>query len=166
MRGPALAVATVLAALLAACGRPAPASCADPLGGAWRVAGAGRAAPSGEARRYHALDQGAEIDLYPMFDDSVTAPGAAKPTGPGALDVAPAAFHLTRTGDGAALVGSWARRFERGGRVCILRTPARLTGCAGGRATLEATPVAPPADWAACRPGPPPPSVRWTLIRD
>lgn len=159
-------LALAAAVLATACGRAAPASCRDPLDGPWRVVGAGATTPSGEPRRYHALDTGAEVDLYPVFDDSVLAPGAAKPTGPGALDVAPAAFHLTRSADGTALVGSWVRRFERGGQVCILRTPARLDGCAGGRATLEATPVAPPADWAACRPGPPLPPVRWTLVRD
>ncbi len=154
----------------AAC-RPAPAplaSCADPLDGVWRVDEPRTAAitPSGEPRRYHVLEAAAgAIELYPMFDDSVLAPGDRKDTSADAVIVAPAAFDLTRTADRGALVGSQTRRFARGAASCVLRTAARLTACAGDRAQLEQTPVAAPADWTRCLPSPVAPAV-WTLVRE
>jgi hypothetical protein len=106
------------------------------------------------------------VELDPMFDDSVVAPGDRKDTAPDAVIVAPAVFDLTRAAGGAAaLVGSQVRRFTRGSARCALRQPARLRDCNGDTATLELTAVGPPADWARCVPTPATPAV-WSLVRE
>ena len=157
--------ATLATAALAAlgCRRPAPlASCADDLAGVWAVPDEPTA--SGEPRRYHVIDRGGAIELYPMFDDSVVAPGDRKATTADAVIAAPAAIDLTRAADGT-LTGTLVRRFQRGAATCILRTPARLHDCAGDRATLEVTPLAPPVDWARCAPPDPRPRT-WSLVHE
>lgn len=154
------------AAIAVAACRPAPpalTSCADDLGGVWRVDGGDTITPSGEPRRYHVVELGRAIEIYPMFDDSLLAADDRKATTADALIVAPAAFDLTRAGD--ALAGTQARRFARGADACTLRTPARLHGCAADRATLELTPPSPPADWTRCAPTPAAP-ITWTLVRE
>jgi len=164
MRGATLAVL----ACAAAC-RPAPPaldSCADPLGGVWRALPPDGTTPSGEPRRYHALSVGrGEVELYPMFDDSVVAPGAPKLTTADAVIAAPAVFDLVLSDDGAARVGRQTRRLSRGGATCVLTAPAGLRACHGDRAQLDATPITGVTDWTACVPSPAAP-ITWTLIRE
>jgi hypothetical protein len=151
-------VKRLLAAMLLAACRSAPAldSCADDLGGVWRVdePGALATTPSGEPRRYHLVDTRAGVELYAMFDDSVLAPGDRKETTPDAVIVAPSMLDLGRVGNGALLVGKTTRRFERGARTCTLHTPARIERCTGDRLELRATAIGPPADWDRCALGP------------
>lgn len=152
--------------LIAAC-RPAPPaldSCADEIGGVWRVDDATFATtPSGEPRRYHIVELGARVEIYPMFDDSVLAAGDRKETTADAVIVAPAQFELTRSGD--VLIGAQTRRFARGPASCVLHTPARITSCQGRTARLELTPIDPPADWARCTTSPGRGAI-WTLIHE
>jgi hypothetical protein len=154
------------AAIAVAACRPAPPSlrsCADDLGGVWRVLGADATTPSGERRAYHVVDLGGALELYPMFDDSVLAPGDRKETTPDALIVAPSIVELTRAGD--AIAGQVTRRVARGARTCVLHGAATIRACAGDHLQLELAPLAAPADWDRCLP-PPAPPVTWTLVRE
>jgi hypothetical protein len=158
-------VGAALVVIAAACRPTAPAldSCADDLGGVWRVDGA--TTPSGEPRRYHVIDLGRAIELYPMFDDSVLSPADRKETTADAAIVAPAAFDLARSSGGAFLVGTQTRRFMRGAASCVEHGPARLHDCAGDRATLDQAALAPPTDWDRCTPAPAIPDP-WVLHRE
>ena len=159
MRWPAAAIA------FAAC-RPAPPpldSCKDDLAGVWIARD--QLTPSGEARRYDVVDLGRAIEIYPMFDDSVLAPSDRKLTTADAVIVAPAAFDLTRTSDGAILIGAQTRRFQRGQHTCVQHSPARIATCTGDRLDLAQTPLAPPIDWDRCT-APPAPPVTLTLHRE
>ena len=156
------AAGAALAVALAACGQPTLDACAEPLGGSWEVVG--ELAPSGEPRRYHALDLGATIEMYPMFDDGLVDAADRKDTTPTAIVAAAADLDLARTTGQDALRGQIVRRFMRGDRSCVMRAPATLSACAGDRATLEAAVLAPPTDWATCA-GAPPTVVRWQLRR-
>ena len=154
--------ALALGLAVAGCGQPALDSCADPLGGTWDVVG--ELAPSGEPRRYHALDLGATIEMYPMFDDGLVDAADRKDTTPTAIVAAPAALDLSRTTGQDALGGQITRRFMRGDRSCVMRAPAHLRACSDDRATLEAALLAPPTNWQTCT-GAPPTVVRWQLTR-
>jgi hypothetical protein len=154
--------AIALAVAAAACGKPDLTSCADDLGGPWTVVGA--TTPSGEPRRYHALDLGTTVELYPMFDDGLVDAADRKTTAPAAVIAAPAAFDLARSRGLDELSGHQERRFMRGGQSCTLRALAHLRGCAGDHAILETTELAPPTDWARCAQAPAP-SVQWQLSR-
>ncbi len=150
--------ALAIACFATAC-RPAPpslASCADDLSGVWR---ADDTTPSGEPRRYHVIELGRAIEMYPMFDDSVLDPRDRKLTTPDAVIVAPSAFDLSRSSDGGTLIGAQTRRFARGASSCVLHSPARIATCAGDRITLEETPLGPPTDWDRCTPPPAPPAT-------
>ena len=144
-------------AVLAACrGAPPLDSCQDDLGGVWRVdePAARATTPSGEPRRYHLLDFGGRVELYPMFDDALLSPGDRKVTSADAVIVAPSWFELGRTDDGAMLIGAQSRSFARGPRACALHTPARIERCAGDRLELRWTPIAAPGDLDRCVPAP------------
>ena len=159
-------IRALLVVAVAAC-RPAPPaldSCADELGGVWRVDDVAAAVtPSGEPRRYHVVELGARVEIYPMFDDSVVAPGDRKETTPDAVIAAPATFELSRAGD--ALYGAQTRRFARGAATCLVHTPARLTACHDRSARLELTPIDPPVDWTTCAPGRQR-GAAWTITRE
>jgi len=138
--------------------RSAPAldSCKDDLTGVWRVdlPAARATTPSGEPRRYHLLDYGSQVELYPMFDDAILTPGDRKVTTSDALIVAPTWLVLGRTDDGVMLIGAQNRNVARGPRACALHTPARIERCGGDRLELRWTPIAVPDDLDRCVPGP------------
>ncbi len=95
--------------LLGAChGRPPIAQCTDDLGGVY-------ATPTG---RWMMLDNGATLEAYPLFDDSV-------PAG------APRVIDLARGGATDRLDGDEKRRYTQHGAICESRAPLHVTRCTG-----------------------------------
>jgi hypothetical protein len=141
------ALAAVLA--LAACddgGPPPLADCGSgSLTGVWHVAEAPLV--------FHAIPSRGTYELLPIVDDGHV---------DGALVVAPGAIELTR-GEGAG-TGEYARRYEQGGAICVVKTPVRLHTCEGQTIHLDVSPPQPPADFTTCT-APPAPVVTWTLTR-
>lgn len=127
--------ALAIALLLAACkpSRPIIHTCADPVGGVWRV---------DATHRYHIYDLGRTIELYPMWDATVPPDGKKAILGTDPLAppdptpiYSPPRIELMR--DGERLEGSAKFRLTRAGVTCDVVQPARMTGCAGGAATLS-----------------------------
>jgi len=127
------ALAVTAAAAAAGCDRPAPlASCAGSLGGVWVGERGGE--------RWHLLDGGERLSAYPVYRDLPAAPPGTRP--------APASLALTR--HGVEVTGQVVRRWERGGRLCVVRAPAGIRGCSGDRMVLTMADTGPPTDWDAC----------------
>jgi hypothetical protein len=134
---------------LAGCSsRPTVTSCADDLSGVWL---ADTRAPSGERMRFHVLDHGPSIAIFPMFDDAY--PPAESPDSAGydkrASDVAyaPASFELRRLGQ--SLVGTRSVRASKGGVVCRTTRPAAIRGCERDTLELSWIPTV-RIDWPTC----------------
>jgi hypothetical protein len=127
---------------LAGCDAPGIATCADSLAGVWTS--------DDGSLELHVLDRGAAVEAFVISDDTAPFRAASLPTAHGAVIAAPAVLDLRR--EGAELVGSHARRFQRADRTCLVRTPARLHGCRGDRAVLELATTGAPTDWTLCAP--------------
>ncbi len=119
--------------VLGACGdRRAPiASCDDDLRGTW---------VTDRGARWMMLDNGATLEAYPMFDDTVP-------------DGAPRVVDLRR---GEKLQGEVKRRYMAGSALCEATAPIRIAKCkASGLQVVVADPPAPLALTPACAwPGP------------
>ena len=126
--------AAVSALLLAACApRPGPVrSCDDDLSGIWTAA---------DGRRFHVVERKDKVEVYPLFD-----PAPDKERRPFRT---PPKTELVRAG--AALVGKSTIQVQ-GDRLCTIVTPARLDGCADGRAQLVID-FAPEVDLTTCTAG-------------
>jgi hypothetical protein len=134
----------VLACAATGCDDRAPVErCSSPLGGVWQ---ANALAPSGEPYRYHLLDHGSTLELYPIFDDALPPDGTSKR---GEIIYAPAVIDLKR--DGERLYGTESRRLTRGPRRCIRRLPAEISSCDRGELLL-AVAVTDGLDWERCTP--------------
>jgi hypothetical protein len=144
MRGASLSALALL--LVAGCRETPPplASCAEPLEGVWTAADTGR--------RWHVVDQRrggrGRVELWPMWDTTWPEGGAkpvvpADPAAPG--DPTPVRSPLRMAVFAAPgkpdLAGTGGYRVTRDGRTCEIEWPARLSGCAGARATLSTRPV-------------------------
>jgi len=137
-------------ALLVACRSHARVEdCADSLTGVWQ----GHAiTASGERARFHVLDHGQLIEIYPMFDDS------HRPAGPpgsprqdraaSRVAYAPAAIDIRRRGP--ALVGTRTYRATRGAVTCTITHQAAIRSCAGDELELAWIPTAYIA-WDTCQ---------------
>jgi hypothetical protein len=143
-----MASALAIAAIGCAPDRRPVERCRDPLDGIWR---ADERAPSGELYRFHILDRGAALEIYPIFDDAVPPDGSSKLSG---IIYAPAVIDLQRNGE--LLHGTESRRLVRGAQSCVRKLPATIAGgCAGDQLTLAIAGVADAEggiDWATCAP--------------
>jgi hypothetical protein len=143
-----VAAAALLGAAACAPDRRPVERCSDPLDGVWR---ADERAPSGEPYRFHILDRGAAIEIYPIFDDAVPPDGSAKLSG---IIYAPAVIDLQRNGQ--LLHGTESRRLVRGTQTCVRKLPAVIAAgaCSGDRLTLGIALAAPDPDggidWTTC----------------
>jgi hypothetical protein len=112
--------------VLAACHErpPAIASCRDPLGGVWRE--------HEGVRRYHILDDGKIVALFPMWD-TTRLPDGGKPARPAR---SPLRIELQRAGgegDGDALDGKRSFRLTTDEGTCSVAAPVSLRSCRDGR---------------------------------
>jgi hypothetical protein len=138
------------ATLLTAACSPLPErdSCAQVVGGTWRVA-----APAAAAGRDWAIDdRGAKLELFALSRPGAVATELGEPTLPPGTLAAPTAISLERstTTGGKLLTGTARRRFTRGAASCVVKVPARIEGCTTGALTLHLPTITPPADFAAC----------------
>ena len=128
-------------ALLSACRHSAPAACTDDLHGVYVT-------PAGQ--RWMLLDNGATLELFPLFDDSVP-------------DGAPRVIDVARE---HTLGGDVKRRFMQRDVVCDARAPFHITACtADGVQVVIAEPAAPLA-YSPCAWPPVPPSRVETWRRE
>lgn len=133
--------AAIALAVVCACHRsPSITSCADDLGGLWRD-------PSGHT--WMILDEGASLEVYPVFDDGV---------GPAAIVEAPRVIDLARSGE--QMTGSVHRQYVKGGDACTASVPARVTACADRALDIVLADPTPPLGFAPCAWGRPEPSRR------
>jgi hypothetical protein len=110
------AVLVVLLATAGCRGGPAVDDCSDSLAGVW----------VGDGERFHLLDRGARLEIYPM--DHEPAPRS------GGVRQSPPAFELARAPSG--ITGRRYLRREQDGRICHVDLPAELRACADERITL------------------------------
>lgn len=151
--------AVVLTMLTSACAREAEiTSCDARLDGAWLDA---------DGRPWAVIDNGATLEVYPMFDDS-------KPAGvPADLVPAPRVIDLARAdmaataGDrkrprraSGTLAGSVKRRYTRGADSCIAKASAAVTTCTRDGLELVLADPPPPVALVPCTFGTSAPSRR------
>ena len=145
-RGDRVRVVTACVALATACTscdrREPITACTDDLAGVYEVE---TTATEREPTRWHVLDHRRSIEAYPLFDDTA---GAAAPTGPTDVAVAPRVIELARAAD--ALAGSVSRRYMQGARRCDAKATARLTACSGDTLELVLGEPVPPIAFEPC----------------
>lgn len=140
-----LGAAVTGAALVACTTPPERDSCAQVIGGTWRVT-----APAERAGADWAIaDHGGTVELFALSRPGHLAVDDGVPPGTFA---APTAIALDRTAapGGASLGGLARRRFTRGADVCVVKAPAQIAGCRGRTLELTLPTLPPPADLAAC----------------
>jgi hypothetical protein len=122
----------VLAILFAGCSSSPPLStCADSLAGTWRS----------ETGDWMILDRGAQLEGYPLFDDS-------RPESIADVVIAPRALDLARNGD--VIDGRITRRYTRGGDSCVVKVPFRVLSCAGSMLEVIFADTSPPMQFSPC----------------
>ena len=107
------------------CDRAPIASCRDDLRGVW-------VAPAGA--HWMLLDNGATLEGYPLFDDTV-------PSG------APRLIDLAR---GDKLAGHVKRRYMQRAHTCDARAPFTITACRGDELQVVLGDVSPPLTFGPC----------------
>jgi hypothetical protein len=157
----AAAAATALAA--SACRRTPPevASCRDPLAGVWlaRTDGVVPGAPlrGDEQLGFDLREEGGSLAIYPLWDTS-RPPGGKS----GAVALSPWRIVLTRAGEAAVGTISW--RTTQAGHTCLVKQPARLSGCHNRDAVLDLT-LAGNIDPSTCAVAAAPTRLQLTLER-
>jgi hypothetical protein len=81
------------------------------------------------------LDNGATVEAYPLFDDSVP-------------DGAPRVIDLRR---GERFTGEVKRRFDRGSAECLATAPVRIAKCKEDRLQLVIADVSTPLSLTPCQ---------------
>jgi hypothetical protein len=120
-----------LIGVLGACQGTPIRTCADDLSGIWAA---------DDGRRFHLVDRRETVEVYPLFDP---VPPEAKQARPWRT---PPKTELRR--QGGRLAGKSSFRVQDV-HACTVTTPARIEGCAGGRAALVIDLDA-PVDARAC----------------
>ena len=121
-------------------------SCGDALDGVWSADPAmdEMRAPSGELLRFHFVDRGDVVEVYPMFDDS--RPPAEAVIDP-ATTFAPSWFAIrrvrARSGSGKvlAMTGERLTRIGRGEQSCTVTGQATIRQCRDNTLELSWVPV-------------------------
>lgn len=117
----------LLLVAVAACDRRAPiSSCEDDLHGVWITP---------DDHRWMLLDNGATLEGYPLFDDSVP-------------DGAPRVIDLHR---GERFTGEVKRRFMKGATQCDAHAPIRIAKCKEDRLQLVISDVPTPLSMTPCQ---------------
>lgn len=113
--------------IVAACEQRAPVdSCRAHLHGTWVT-------PA--SARWMLLDNGGTLELFPLFDDSVT-------------EGAPRVIDIARDGD--KLMGSIKRRYMRRAQTCDARAPITVTACKNDTLQLVLGEVSAPMSFEPC----------------
>lgn len=128
--------------LVACSSEPQVSSCRDSLSGVWL---GNELSPGGERLRFHVLDHGKHVEIYPMFDDSYGPDG--QKTGSDAV-YTPAVLHLDRIGQ--TLVGKRTYHAMYRDKVCAFSHEAAIRACRDDNLQLAWVPTA-HIDWSQCQ---------------
>jgi len=152
-----VACVVVASAVGVACNEPpSRTSCAQVVGGTWRVTAP--AAHVGEEWAF--VDHGRTVEGYALSHPGATALDDVRGTLPEGVVAAPISLSLERAG-GTTLVGTATRRYMQGTRVCKVARMANLADCRGSIAGLTVVVPPVPSDFTTC--ATPEDSTTWTL---